>query len=332
MSLAIVICATVNYQYALKEQARLIQANVADLDSGHLILVTDESTVAEYLNLYADLLGNTWTIHHIPLEVKESENYKELAQLTIARMRTAGFSRARALRVNQVWSLDSDVLPASNALNCMRHMLEFDGGYYGVSTCPYPSQGGGGFLFGRGTIYNQIAPDVYEDEREIPVELETELKEHRAKLPKNQKPSDEWLDEMRRLDEKVKQYPPKGNVFELNAKGWRKRGWGEMAYPAIGKGAIVPSDWCGFGCTLLGKQALALADFTGYEGKGTEDLFVCWNCWYPNGIKISALPHCLSHHVIRKKDKSGYTLCYAYHETEGECVGHIRMKQKPWIE
>lgn len=330
MDLAIIICATKSYQYALESQARLIQANLASFTgSAALILVTDKNPVERLLERFRELLGDFVSVHHVPLHLDEHPNYKEAAQLVIATMRTAGFCKARALKAQQVWSLDSDVLPPSNALRCMQQALAFDDGFYGVATCPYPSQGGGGFLFGRGTIYRQIADDVTEDERVIPDELLQELKDHRDSQPKDKQPDKAWIERMQQLEERVRQCPPKGNVWELNAKGWKKRGWGDMAYPAIGKGCIVPSDWCGFGCTLLSSRALAVADFTGYEGHGTEDLHICWNCWYPAGIKIAALPHCLSHHVIRNKDKT-YSLCYAYHETEGEAVGHIRMKQKPW--
>lgn len=328
-SIAITICATKSYQYALTAQARSIQANISHLETGHLILVTDENPVAGILELYSDLLPG-WQIHHIPLPLIDGhKNYKESAQLCISQMRSAAFSKARALKVDLCWSLDSDVLPPPNALRCMEQMLAFDGGYYGVATCPYASQGGSGFLFGRGTPQHQICEDVYEDERVIPKDLEKRLKSHRAKIDPNGEPSKDWLKIAEKLNEEIKQCPPKDNVFALNAEGWRKRGWGEQAFPAIGKGAVVPTDWCGFGCTLLSKKALDLADFIGYEGKGTEDLFVVWRKWFPNGIRIAAIPHVLCHHVIRNKDKT-YTLCYAYHETEGEFVGHIRLKHLPF--
>jgi hypothetical protein len=295
-----------------------------------LVLVTDEKPLNGILGSYRALFGERVTVHHLPLPVTDGHtNYKEDAQLAIAQMRTAAFCTARTLGADFVWSLDSDVLPPANGLKCMLQMLAFDDGYYGVATCPYPSQGGGGFLFGRGTIYKQIADDVTEDERTLPPELMQELKEHRAKQPKD-KPDEAWIKEMQRLEEEVKKCPPKGNVFELNSKGWKKRGWGEMAYPAIGKGSIVPTDWVGMGNTLLGSKALQLTDFSGYDGKGTEDLFLVWRCWYPNGIRCVALPHCLSHHVIRDREKGGYTLCFAYHETEGETAGHIRLRHLPW--
>ena len=335
MSLAITICATKSYQYALAAQARAIQANVMDIPEGHIILVTDKSPVTGILEQYRDLLGEGWTVHHIPLAVTDGHtNYKADAQLTIAQMRTAAFSKARALRVDHVWSLDSDVLPPANALRCSLQMVEFDSGYYDVATCPYPSQGGGGFLFGRGTMQHQIADDIYEDERQLSKEFKAKLKLHRdflKKLKPGEHPPKEWFDADRTFQEEIKQAQPIfKNSMEANAARWRKRGWGDVAYPAIGKGAIVPSDWCGFGCTLLSKRALSFADFSGYQGAGTEDLYIVWRRWFPQGIRIAAIPHVLCSHVIRKKDKSGYVLVHAFHETEGETVGHIRQELAPW--
>jgi len=329
--LAITIVATKEYQYALNAQARAIQQNVLKLEGGDLILVTDKKPATGIIALYNTLLGSTWQVHHIPINVTDGHpNYKENAQLTIAQLRSEAFGKARSLKVDYCWSLDSDVLPPANALRCMMDMQRFDAGYYSITTCPYVSQGGGGFLFGRGTIQRNICEDVYEDERIIPEELAIKLKEHRDIQPKDKRPSEEWITKMQLLEEELKKCQPKGNIFELNAKGWRKRGWGEMAYPAIGKGSVVPTDWCGFGCTLMNKEALSLADFSGYEGKGTEDLFVVWRKWYPNNLRICSIPHVLCAHVIRKKDKGGYVLVEGFHETEGELVGHIRQRQLPW--
>jgi len=56
------------------------------------------------------------------------------------------------------------------------------------------------------------------------------------------------------VDKRIEKYPPKSNVFVANGKKWRRRGWFDFAYPAIGKGAIVPSDWCGFGATMMNKK------------------------------------------------------------------------------
>jgi hypothetical protein len=139
---------------------------------------------------------------------------------------------------------------------------------------------------------------------------------------------------LKKIKDRIKSHGPAGNVFELNAKGWRKRGWFDWAYPAIGLGAMVPTDWCGFGCTFMNRAAIAACDWSGYEGKGTEDLWVIWNHWHPNGIRIAALPHCPASHVIRLKDKQGavtYHLMDAFHEPSGECAGHLRRVARPWL-
>lgn len=352
--IAITVFATKKYSYALNAQIRRLQANIinANIDTGYYVLVGDgNEKIKEAEALFKRLLPN-WEVIVVKRDFIEYDNYKEKAQLTIAHGRTEAFSVARSLNVDYTWSLDSDVLPPANALKCMIQMLEFDDGYYGVATCPYISQGGAGLLLGRGTPQHQICPDIYEDEREIPEELLKErefigdtIKNIEEQIKTLKPPQDdEKFKELNNLlaenhkkfhenSEKFKQCPPKGNVWELNAKKWRKRGWGDFAYPAIGKGAIVPSDWCGFGCTLLGKKTLSLTHFEGYEGKGTEDLFIIWNRWFPNNIKICSIPHCLCQHVIRKPlQDSEYTLCDTYHETEGECIGHIRTVFKPWYD
>jgi hypothetical protein len=329
--LCVTICVTEGYNVALTAQARSVCSNLLDATKGHIIFATDkEETVAAAAKIYREILPD-FEIHTIQDRYADHpKNYKEDAQLTIAQMRTAVLAKAKALRADLVWSLDADVLPPPNAYRCMLNALNFDAGFYSVATCPYISQGGGGLLFGRGTIQRQIAENFADEERLMPEELKERIAAHKAELVARTPASMEWQERMKDLNTEIEKCPPVGNVFELNGKRWRKRGWGEWAYPAIGKGAIVPSDWCGWGCTLINREALALADFTGYEGRGTEDLFVIWNKWYPAGLRIAAIPHCLCHHVVRKRGKEGYVLVYAYHETEGEAAGHIRVKQVPW--
>jgi hypothetical protein len=225
------------------------------------------------------------------------------------------------------------VLVHAKSLRVMLDGLGFDHGYYAISTCTYPSQGGGGFLGGRGDPAHPIAECFEEDERQVPADLAKEhkkLKEEFAAL--KAPPSAQLQKRAEEIREKLKACPPKGNVFELNAKKWRRRGWLDNAYPAIGIGAMLPSDWCGLGCTLLSKRALALADFYGYEGKGTQDLFLCWHRWWPAGCRINVIPHAPCDHVIRPREgeSSGPTHCYAYHEPLGEAQGHLRCRQMPW--
>jgi hypothetical protein len=333
MTLAVTICATKSYCYALAAQARRVAPQLPA--NATVILVGDDSeefgeAVRDWKQLHPNVI-----VCEVPA-AQETENYKEPAQLLIARMRTIAFTNARHLGVDRCWSLDSDVLPPPNALRCMEDMLRFDSSYYGVAACPYPSQGGGAFLGGRGSPFHHIHEDVYEDEREIPDELRQRMEAHREAIKAATAPSQELSDEGNAIREAIKACPPKGNVFALNAVKWRQRGWFDHAYPGIGLGAVVPSDWCGFGCTLLNRRALELAHFEGYEGKGTEDLYIVWRRWYPAGIKIAAIPHCPCDHVVRRRDESGkqqhdsYELCMAFHETEGECVGHLRQRKIAW--
>lgn len=342
-NLAITICATASYTYAMKAQARRVAACVnmeQGITSGKVILVGDDSDeLMSVLRFYSELLPPHWSVDLVSGNFEDGlKNYKNPAQLVIARMRSRAFDAARRFQADICWSLDSDVLPPPNALRCMRAMLDFDGGYYSVSTCPYPSQGGGDFLGGRGTPQNPISPDVYDDEREIPEELQERMKVVKHG-PVEQAtvwsalPLEEWKTERDAVSEEVKKCKPLGNVFALNAKGWRKRGWMSSAYPAIGKGAVVPSDWCGFGCTLMNRQALALAQFDGYDGAGTEDLFVCWKKWHPAGLRINVIPHAPCDHVIRNPKKPGYFVhLMTGHEKSGECEGHLRMEPRPWYQ
>lgn len=138
---------------------------------------------------------------------------------------------------------------------------------------------------------------------------------------------------MKRLNTKIKNYPPNGNIWEITAKyGWRKRGWFDFAYPGIGAGSIVPVDWCGMGCTLMNKRALAVADFIGYDGKGTQDLYLCYQRWKRHGMSIVAVPHVLCDH-IKPGGEDGETLIHhhAFHEMDPKYKGHIRCISKPWV-
>jgi hypothetical protein len=148
-------------------------------------------------------------------------------------------------------------------------------------------------------------------------------------------PSKELIDELTAINKAVGECPPNGNVFEMNAKhGWRRRGWLSAAYPALGRGAIVPTDWCGFGSTLLTRRALDETDFLGYEGAGTEDLFVIWHRWHQIGIRIGSALHEPSGHVSRRADGKYFYSQVRFvtegDEAKGECVGHIRTIQRPF--
>lgn len=304
--------------------------NNASVGGGEVIIVGDTSNEIKYVHSeWVKLLPDGWKIHLVSSKnfLEGGENYKTQAQLLIADMRTTAFSAARKLGATHCWSLDSDTLPQPNSLRVMLDCLNFDNNFYGVAMCPYPNTS---FLGGRGTLRNQIAEDWLPEERDLPEWLSM-VWERSKKWTRNDKNIEKRI---KIITNKIKKYPPKGNVFELNSKKWRRRGWLENAYPGIGIGSVVPTDWVGFGCTLLSEKALALAHFEGYEGSGTEDLFIGWSRWYPAGVKMAVIPHCPADHVIWSRKKGGsekeYILHHVYHEQEGECVGHLRVKQLPW--
>lgn len=329
--LSVIIAATRNYQYALFAQARAIAQNaaLARIERGSIILATDEAPVVPgLLERYKALLPS-WEIHHLALPVKEltKKDYSANAQLLIAQLYSAAFDKARDLGAEFVWSLEADVIPEPNNLRCMRDMLAFDGGYYDVAFCPYSN---GCIMGGHGSPTHWIFPNWYEDELALPDELKQQLKDHRAKHTGGQ-PSAEWFAELKRLEEEAKKHPPKGNVFKLNGERWRRRGWLEFAYPGIGKGAVVKSDWMPMGNNLFSARATSLVDFTGYTGGGTQDLYLSYRL-AAHGLKFCVIPHSLSHHAKRKQNADGgpYTLHFLYHQEEGECVGHIRQREVPF--
>ncbi|HXP63624.1 MAG TPA: hypothetical protein VN829_24175 [Dongiaceae bacterium] len=345
MSLVVTVAATESYCYAMKTLGRRVAANVfaaGITEPGVAIIAGDNSRqVKDAVKSWKESLPANWTITHLNAgeEKPDEPNYKIAAQMLIATLRGAAFTEARRLNPEFCWSLDSDTLPPPNALGCSMDMLCFDGGYYSVSSCPYPNEA---FLGGRGTQFNTIAQDYIEDERILTDELKAERIALEAEIKRlnDEKVKDlpqEFKDRRKKYDEAVNKCPPDGNVFQVIAKhGWRRRGWFETAYPGIGKGSVVPSDWCGFGCTLMNPQALSLANFEGYDGQGTEDLYVVWRRWWPAGLRINCIPHCPCDHVMWAKKKGGspdeYTLILSLHETQGECIGHLRTMKQPWRE
>lgn len=330
--IGIYTCATEGYTYALTAQARRVAANLQLSPTEHvkIVLVTCEKADLDAVGrLYETLLpGAELEVVRLPGLAERPENYENEAQLLIAQMRTA--AHERLLGCDEVWALDSDVLPAANSLRCMRQMLAFDGGWYSVAFCPYPSQGGGGFLSGHGTPQNPILPDAYEEEKEIPKKLIKEREAARKRLQEAEGDEDQHAarKEVQRVEKEIRAIPPTGNVFELNGKKWRRRGWFDQAYPGIGQGAVVPVDWIGFGNTLMNRQAAALCDWTGYDGNGTEDLYICFRRWQPAGLRICSIPHCPADHVIRKDGKP--RMMAVSHEPGGEYAGHLRREERPW--
>jgi len=308
-------------------------------EQGHLILATDDSKeCAEMVAKIArKFLGHE--LHHLPLPgIDDAQKaYKDEAQLIIARLQQAAFARAREVGAGDCWCVESDVLVPPNALKVLRQALAFDDGHYSIAMVTYPN---GQFLGGRGTQQHPIAEDYKADERQIPDELQKEIDDREKRLKEltkqKKQPSEKEMAAWADLDKRIRECPPKGNIFELQAKGWRRRGWMESAYPAIGRGAILPTDWVGLGCTLLNARALSLATFEGYDLKGTQDLFLCWNRWHQHGLRMCVIPHVVCSHVKRKVDKDGrrtdeIEVHEAYHELEGEYAGHLRWRPKKYF-
>jgi hypothetical protein len=330
------------YSRALETQARRVLSALYSErrvrpENILIVLVTDkeEEVQAAYQTYTQGLPTATVKVLADPKFVKEGKNYERGSQLLIAQMRTAATKEALAWNSDFCLSLDGDVLPPHNAIRCMLDMLEFDNGYYGVSFCPYPSHGGGSFLGGRGNIERQIFPDYFEDEKDIPDKLLKKRDSLRKKLESLKKPDEALVKDLRAVEKEIEQVPPKMNVFEANSKKWRRRGWFDMAYPAIGKGAIVPVDWTGFGCTLMNRDALALCDWSGYGGHGTEDLYINYHRWAANNIRMCCIPHCPCDHVVRNPDPDKrlgeFVHVRTFHDTEEEYSGHLRQQHVEWF-
>jgi hypothetical protein len=339
--IAIVTCATKSYQYALPALIRAVSANlfnfakIANREVDVLFVMVGDAGIEKFRSIAKTVLPTTVDVVVRAFDWQEGVNYQKAAQLTIAQMRTMTVDIARRWGADYCWSLDSDVLPKANSLLCSLQMLEFDGGYYSVAACPYPSQGGGSFLTGRGSKSNPILPDFDLMEREVGEDLLKEwdaILEHLREDPEDEKLHERRFELQKRIEETC---PPKhgGNIWKLNAEhGWRRRGWFDFAYPALGRGSIVPSDWCGFGCTLMNAEALSLVDFSGYDGSGTEDLFIIWHRWFPRRLQICSIPHCPADHIVRTGEDKKLVHCVAYHEEHEETKDHLRRQFRPFYQ
>lgn len=334
--LAIATYATKSYFYCWPQFLRRIAAAAGHHAEAHFILATDQSDEAKQaIESARHELPEGWRIQAVQLPLDdggaEGKDYQTPAQMRIAALQGAAFAAARKIRASMLWSVEADNLVPADALRVAEWTLQMpqaDGSnFYDVAAVTYPN---GLFLGGNGTPQHPIAEDFTEKERKLPPRLVRALEVCRERL-KSEPTSEKEGKRLGRLHERVKRCPPDGNVFEVTAKhGWRRRGWMDFAYPGIGRGSVVPSDWCGLGCTLMSAKALALAEFSGYDGRGTQDLFLCWHRWHPAGLRIACIPHCVADHV--KRDKDGKIVHHrAYHETEGEYRGHLRQRQQPWM-
>ena len=340
MKIATVIVATKSYLDPLEVCLRRTRTAVDCPDifnhnletvEHRLIVVTDKASKTRVEEMTTDFEDR----EIIAIEMEESgEHYKKDRQILIASLQSTGFDAARRWNCDFLWSVEADVLVPHNALSVSLDMLRFDGGYYDVSFVTYPSQGGGSFLGGYGSYQHPIAEDYLPEERIIPSKLQLLMDSCEDRLKKEGIDRDSIEKEHKRMGrilEKVKQCPPSGNVFELNAKKWRRRGWLDNSHVGTGRGAVIETDWTGLGCTLMSKKAAALAHFDGYDGGGTQDLYLNWHKWKPEGLRFCCITHTVCDHVVRdEKAEGGLTTLKSYHEPEGEAKGHLRYRRVPF--
>jgi len=332
MKIICTIAGTHSYQYALHDTIRRAKAAIFHAKSRReidveFVISTDEKGVAYAKEVCPEA--------HIEItKFKEGDvKYKEQSQLLIADLQQRGFRKAIELGADLCWTVESDILVPYNALSVSLDMLEFDDGYYDVTFVTYPSHSGAMFLGGNGTPNNPIAEDFLPEERQIPEELQAKfdaLKKYLDEGKGTPKTIEKKTKDFHQVIESMKNCPPKGNVFELNAKQWRRRGWFDNAHPGIGRGAVLETDWTGLGCNLLSRKALSLASFDGYDGKGTQDLFLNWRRWKANDLRFCVISHCICEHVITKEDGTHW-VALAHHEPQGECKGHLRVQLVPYL-
>ena len=312
--IAIATYATKSFLYALEDQASLALAatRYAQLSCNEItyILVTDDSQEGREA---AQMLKAMLPYHfvHRPIDVDENTTgkHKTESNITIAAMQHEALHQARLIDADLFWSVEADILPNANTLQCLMDTLAFDQGYYDVAMAAYPNAS---FLGGHGTPQNHITPNEYDDERKVSKDLAKRLKS-----------SDKETRE--KAQKQLKESPVEGNIFARQAKGWRPRGWLETAYPGVGCGAMLPTNWFGMGCTLFSRRAMNLANWTGYQGAGTQDLWLGWRCLHQHGLRFAVVPHALASHL--KPIDGKMTLMHAYHELDGAAKGHLRMSK-----
>lgn len=327
MKIATVIVATKSYLDPLEVCLRRVKTSISKVNrSAHkLFIVTDKESVSWF-----EGKCNWIDLEIIPVDMQESgKHYDKERQILIASLQSTGFDAAREWGCDLLWSVEADVLVPPNALTTSMQMLDFDDHYYDVAFVTYPSQGGGSFLGGHGDYRHNIADCYKIEEREVPAKLMLLHDECKKRL--DEKPVQKETERWKRIQKKLKECPPKGNVFELNAKKWRRRGWLDNSHPGIGRGAVIETDWTGLGCTLMSRRAAELAHFDGYDGGGTQDLYLNWHKWHPAGMRFCCITHTICDHVVRKKGSDNeYEILKAYHEPDGETRGHLRYARKPF--
>lgn len=326
MKVSILTAATSSYAFALEKSIKSIkQAICGRRDQFTYMLATNSDSVA-------DLAKRAWGNEEFKCCVvdvdDQKEKYKEASQLIIAELQGRLFEMARESGADMAWSVESDVLVHPDSYAGLLWTLDSPMPKYGVATSTYWN---GQFLCGRGSTESPIMEDYTIDERQVPEKEATLYKKLRQEIQKQPaKPNDvpefeKKQKEYFELSRKIQAYPPTKNVFALNAKAWRRRGWLDAAYPgAAVKGAVLPTDWCGLGCALLGRDALSRADFFDYDGKGTQDLYLCYQKWLPAGLRIGLNVSVPATHV--KKTGDDLVHYVPFFVASGEFEGHLRMR------
>lgn len=334
MKIAITCYATASFGYLLLKQAPMIVAAIryARLDPKDFIwiLACDRSKeIAEssrrVLQLYTSV-GMTTKL--LPLDVGDngSGKHNQNSNLVIAKLQEAAWNEAKMQGVDYIWSVEADILPQANTLRCLLDALQWDNQWYDIAMATYPNDD---FLGGYGSPVQWIAPSTYPDERLLPAALAKKIEaRERARerlASKNRPPSEEQIMAWQQLDIEVAKCPPRSNIFGLQASGWRPRGWISSAYPGIGLGALLPTAYVGLGCTLLSPRAFNLANWVGFQGKSTQDLWLCWRVWSAHGIRMAVTTHAVCSHQKIRDGKM--TLLQAYHQVGGPTHGHLRVQR-----
>lgn len=324
---------TKNYVGILTHVYRKIAAAANHVQEVRIVHAGDgEPATQDVFNEACKELPVKWIKKYLSVVSSEPTKGTNESNILIAKLQGATFDYARLHDADLFWSVESDVLVPADALKMSEWVLNMPDNYYDVAMVTYPNQL---FLGGRGEPRNPIYENETVEERELSKEL-LELKnqldeEGNGYNERKEEPLDEWKKKIEYFRDEVKKCKPKGHVWQLNGEfGWRKRGWLDYAYPAVGRGAILPTDWVGMGCTLISKRALKVSSFEGFNGGGTQDLFLSYHRWWPCQYRLCVITHTLCDHV-KPNDKGELTHYMAYHEQYGDAQGHLRMRSQPWV-
>lgn len=322
MKTAIFTAATKSYCYAIEHCANALARSLhGSSDEFVWIIATDSvESVSPGIRAWESFGFKSPTIIETGLP-EAPQKYKEESQLLIAKLQQACMDEATKTNADLYFSVESDIIVHPDAYAGLKWLLECPvRPKYDIAAATYFN---GSFLCGRGTPSKQICDDFYEEEREIPEDLANELKELRSL----KSPTTEDHKKMAEAMEKVKTCIPTGNIFQLNGKSWKRRGWLDCAYPgAVSQGAVLPTDWCGLGCTMWGRDVMELTNFGGYEGKGTQDLHLVWSKWHPAGKRIGCVVGVPAGHVKIIEEKKVLWDPFFVPHGEETC-GHLRVRR-----